>query len=66
MIALPVKIGAPKIGNYVIAFLTILALNFLLPRMMPSDPLTAICGEEVFVEMTPGTENRTHAPFCFG
>ena len=35
------------------AFLIILALNFLLPRMMPGDPLTAICGEEVFVTMTP-------------
>jgi peptide/nickel transport system permease protein len=50
---LPVKMRAPKIGNYVIAFLVILALNFILPRMMPGDPLTAICGEEVFVEMTP-------------
>lgn len=42
-----------KIGNYVIAFLIILSLNFLLPRMMPGDPITAICGEEVLVEMTP-------------
>ncbi len=43
----------PEIGTYVIAFLIILVLIFLLPRMMPGDPLTAICGEEVLVEMTP-------------
>ncbi len=43
----------PEIGTYAIAFLIILALIFLLPRMMPGDPLTAICGEEVLVEMTP-------------
>ncbi|MGB3459891.1 MAG: ABC transporter permease [Halobacteriota archaeon] len=43
----------PGIGTYAIAFLIILALIFLLPRMMPGDPLTAICGEEVLVEMTP-------------
>ncbi len=43
----------PEIGTYAIAFLIILVLIFLLPRMMPGDPLTAICGEEVLVEMTP-------------
>jgi len=43
----------PEIGTYAIAFLIILVLIFLLPRMMPGDPLTAICGEEVMVEMTP-------------
>ncbi len=43
----------PGIGTYAIAFLIILVLIFLLPRMMPGDPLTAICGEEVLVEMTP-------------
>lgn len=43
----------PEIGTYAIAFLIIIALIFLLPRMMPGDPLTAICGEEVLVEMTP-------------
>jgi peptide/nickel transport system permease protein len=43
----------PEIGTYAIAFLIILAMIFLLPRMMPGDPLTAICGEEVMVEMTP-------------
>lgn len=39
--------------TYVLAFLFILALNFLLPRMMPGDPLLAIYGEEALVAMTP-------------
>lgn len=42
-----------KITNYGIAFLIILSLNFLLPRLMPGTPLTAIYGEEVLVQMTP-------------
>jgi len=44
--------------TYAIAFLLILALNFLLPRMMPGDPLMAIYGEEALVQMTP--ELKTH------
>ncbi len=43
----------PEIGTYAISFRILLALIFLLPRLMPGDPLTAICGEEVLVEMTP-------------
>jgi len=39
--------------TYAIALLLILALNFLLPRMMPGDPLMAIYGEEALVQMTP-------------
>jgi peptide/nickel transport system permease protein len=42
-----------NIITYVIALAFILALNFLLPRMMPGDPLTAIYGEEALVAMTP-------------
>jgi len=42
-----------NIITYVIALVFILALNFLLPRMMPGDPLTAIYGEEALVAMTP-------------
>jgi peptide/nickel transport system permease protein len=38
---------------YAIAFLLILLLNFILPRMMPGDPLMAIYGEEALVQMTP-------------
>jgi len=39
--------------TYAIALLFILVLNFLLPRMMPGDPLMAIYGEEALVQMTP-------------
>jgi len=44
--------------TYVIALLFILALNFLLPRMMPGDPLLAIYGNEALIAMTP--ELRAH------
>jgi peptide/nickel transport system permease protein len=39
--------------TYGIAFLIILLLNFILPRMMPGDPLMAIYGDEALVAMTP-------------
>jgi peptide/nickel transport system permease protein len=39
--------------TYAIAFVFILLLNFLLPRMMPGDPLMAIYGDEALVTMTP-------------
>ena len=39
--------------TYAIAFLFILVLNFLLPRMMPGDPLMAIYGDEALIAMTP-------------
>lgn len=42
-----------KILNYLIAFTVILFLNFLLPRLMPSEPIAAIYGEEALVQMTP-------------
>jgi len=42
-----------KLLNYLVALLIILTLNFLLPRMMPGDPLQAIHGGEMLVEMTP-------------
>jgi peptide/nickel transport system permease protein len=42
-----------NIITYLIALVFILALNFLLPRMMPGDPLLAIYGEEALVAMTP-------------
>ena len=38
---------------YAIAFVFILLLNFILPRMMPGDPLMAIYGNEALVTMTP-------------
>lgn len=49
---------APSVGNYLIAFLIILTLNFLLPRMMPGDPFTAIYGEEVLAQMTPELKSQ--------
>jgi len=45
-----------SIITYVIAFVFILLLNFLLPRMMPGDPLTAIYGDEALIAMTPELE----------
>jgi peptide/nickel transport system permease protein len=39
--------------TYTIAFVFILLLNFLLPRMMPGDPLMAIYGNEALIAMTP-------------
>lgn len=35
------------------ALLIIVGINFILPRMMPGDPLMAIYGEEALVAMTP-------------
>lgn len=39
--------------SYLVAFFLIIALNFLLPRLMPGDPLMAIYGEEALIAMTP-------------
>jgi len=47
-----------NIITYAIAFVFILLLNFLLPRMMPGDPLMAIYGDEALIAMTP--ELRAH------
>ncbi|MCL6635848.1 MAG: ABC transporter permease, partial [Peptococcaceae bacterium] len=38
--------------NYLLAFLVILNLNFILPRLVPGDPLQAIYGEEAVTVMT--------------
>lgn len=45
--------GRQRATSYLLALLFILLLNFLLPRMMPGDPLLAIYGEEALVAMTP-------------
>jgi peptide/nickel transport system permease protein len=42
--------------NYAAALLAIFGLNFLLPRMMPGDPLHAIYGDEALMAMTPDLE----------
>ncbi|MCL4441563.1 MAG: ABC transporter permease [Firmicutes bacterium] len=39
--------------NYLIALVIILTLNFILPRLMPGDPLQAIYGCEAMIVMTP-------------
>ncbi len=44
-----------RIADYVLALLIILTLNFLLPRLMPGEPITAIYGDAL-VEMTPQME----------
>lgn len=38
--------------NYIIAMVFILTLNFILPRLMPGDPLQAIYGDEAMLAMT--------------
>ncbi len=45
--------GKYRLLTYAVAFVIILALNFLLPRMMPGDPLQAIYGDEALIAMTP-------------
>ena len=42
-----------SVVTYAMALVFILALNFLLPRMMPGDPLMAIYGNEALIAMTP-------------
>lgn len=42
--------------NYLIALAAIFSLNFILPRLMPGDPLHAIYGDEALVAMTPEME----------
>lgn len=39
--------------SYLIALGAIFSLNFILPRLMPGDPLQAIYGDEALVAMTP-------------
>lgn len=42
-----------NLPTYLAALLIIVGINFVLPRMMPGDPLMAIYGEEALVAMTP-------------
>lgn len=39
--------------NYILALVLVLGLNFMLPRLLPGDPLTAIYGAEVQAQLTP-------------
>ncbi|HOT07724.1 MAG: dipeptide transporter permease DppB [Methanosaeta sp. PtaB.Bin039] len=45
-----------SLANYLLALIAIFSLNFVLPRMMPGDPLQAIYGQEALVAMTPQME----------
>ena len=49
-------LGAKNVTIYLIALIIIIALNFLLPRLMPGDPLMAIYGDEALVQMSPQLE----------
>ena len=50
------RLGRGSIINYLIALAAIFSLNFVLPRLMPGDPLHAIYGDEALVAMTPEME----------
>jgi len=50
------RLSRGSIINYVIALAAIFSLNFILPRLMPGDPLHAIYGDEALVAMTPEME----------
>jgi len=41
------------LATYGVALFIVLALNFVLPRLMPGDPLMAIYGDEALIAMTP-------------
>jgi len=47
-----------KFIDYFIAFTFVLFLNFLLPRLIPGNPLMAIYGEEVLITMSPELETQ--------
>jgi peptide/nickel transport system permease protein len=49
-------LGTKNVTIYIIALIIIIALNFLLPRLMPGDPLMAIYGDEALVQMSPQLE----------
>jgi peptide/nickel transport system permease protein len=38
--------------NYIIAFFIIITLNFVVPRLLPGDPLSAIYGDEVLIKLS--------------
>ncbi|MCT4618315.1 MAG: ABC transporter permease [Marinisporobacter sp.] len=38
--------------DYVAAFICLIVLNFMLPRLLPGDPVTALIGDQALFEMT--------------
>lgn len=53
-----------SILNYIVALGAIFSLNFILPRLMPGDPLHAIYGDEALVVMTPELEQSLIKKFA--
>jgi peptide/nickel transport system permease protein len=53
-----------KYKDYIVAFGCLIILNFMLPRFLPGDPVTALAGEQAFFEMT--TEMRQELITSFG
>lgn len=47
-----------RLPSYVFAFLLIIVLNFILPRMLPGDPFQAIYGEEAVLIMSEETKQE--------
>jgi len=45
-----------SLANYLIALTAIFSINFILPRLMPGDPLQAIYGQEALVVMSDEVE----------
>lgn len=52
------------ITNYLTALIAIFILNFILPRLMPGDPLHSIYGDEALVAMTPEMEAQLIEQFA--
>ncbi|MEA1908396.1 MAG: ABC transporter permease [Euryarchaeota archaeon] len=51
-----------RLIEYVIAFMALIILNFIMPRLMPGDPIDAIYGSEL-VAMTPELRAQLRAEY---
>lgn len=52
-----------KCLSYAIAFLIIITLNFIVPRLLPGDPLSAIYGDEVLLKLSDGTREYINSMY---
>ncbi len=50
--------------SYIIAFFIIITLNFVVPRLLPGDPLSAIYGDEVLINLS--SEARDYINEAYG
>ena len=50
--------------NYIIAFFIIITINFIVPRILPGEPLNAIYGNEVLVKLS--AETRAYLSSYYG